>query len=108
MGWLSGIFSPFPVFGGKPRSPKWRSVRENHLKVEPNCIGCGLDFNLEVHHVLPYHLRPEFELEPTNLVTLCRDCHWNIGHLRDWSLCNPHVVDDARAYLSRFQGARRK
>lgn len=108
MSWFKDFLGQFQVWGATPRSPKWRSVREKFLKQSSICEGCALDFNLEVHHIIPFHIRPELELDESNLITLCRDCHWNIGHLRDWSLSNPFVRSDAKAYLERFTSARLK
>ncbi|MES9740933.1 HNH endonuclease [Priestia megaterium] len=35
--------------------------------------------NLEVHHIKPRSEYPELELEPTNLVTLCKTCNLQLG-----------------------------
>ena len=43
-----------------------------------------------------------------DLITLCRDCHWFLGHMRDWSLFNPHAIEDAANYRERFIAARLK
>lgn len=87
------------------RSGAWPRVRREHLAREPACIACGRRADLEVHHVVPYHVRPELELDPTNLVTLCADpCHLVFGHLLDFRRrSNPHVREDAAAYRSRIE-----
>ncbi len=77
-----------------PRSSRWASVREAHLLVQPNCQVCGASeaqcrskgVHLNVHHIKPYHLHPEDELDPSNLITLCEgghdtNCHLMWGHL---------------------------
>jgi 5-methylcytosine-specific restriction endonuclease McrA len=50
----------------------------------------------QVHHKVPFHDRPELELDPTNLVTLCgpkhRNHHLDIGHLGDYK-CYNHNID---------------
>ena len=72
------------------RSPKWESVRENHIRKNGFCIACLGKNLLEVHHLLPFHLFPERELDPANLMTLCTDgpggmnCHLVFGHGGDW------------------------
>ena len=92
-----------------PRSSQWRSVRGAYLKLHPNCEACGADGTLgpiEVHHVVPFSTDPSLELDPTNLISLCRagnNCHLNIGHHprgspRDWSKSNPDVRADAKRY----------
>jgi len=87
---------------GKSRSPKWAAVRQVHLEEYPRCAVCGRAKHLEVHHVEPFHLSPELELDPLNLLTLCDhpagSCHLIFGHYGDWSLWNPTVRNDAEYY----------
>lgn len=94
------------------RSGSWPRVRREHLRREPVCAACGRSKDLEVHHVVPYHERPELELDDGtngldgNLVTLCADpCHFVFGHLLDWRRSNPSVRADAERYLARMRGA---
>jgi hypothetical protein len=62
-----------------------------------------------VHHIFPFHLcialgRPDLELDPRNLVTLCQsesgrrteDHHLLLGHLDDFESANLDVVADAQ------------
>lgn len=74
---------------GRSRSAKWPKVRREHLKKEPKCVCCGRPKRLDVHHLQPYHLFPDRELDPKNLITLCGDgwpgCHLMLGHSGDWS-----------------------
>ena len=80
---------------GTKRSPHWPAARRAHLKREPFCRYCGHLDNLEVHHVVPFHLHPELELEESNFITLCeqmsRECHLKLGHLGNWKNSNPQV-----------------
>lgn len=66
------------------RNPKWREVRAGYLANFPECACCGDKSNLNVHHIKPYHLFPELELDLTNLITLCEggpiNCHFIVGH----------------------------
>jgi hypothetical protein len=97
----SAILFKKPVFSKKPRSPKWRKVRSNHLKAFNQCVACGAKTSLEVHHIIPYQLDPSLELDPNNLMTLCESksrCHWIIGHLLNWRSYNPKAMDDAMAF----------
>lgn len=78
------------------RSSQWRTLRNKILKANDHCAVCGRKKNLEVHHILPFSLRPELELEPDNLIVLCADpCHFVFGHLYNWQTYNPDVVKDA-------------
>jgi 5-methylcytosine-specific restriction protein A len=89
-----------------PRSPKWPSCRKRHLLTQPSCQACGNTKNVSVHHILPFHLRPDLELDPSNLLSLCEDgpnCHLTWGHLLDWKQYNPQVVKDSALYLSRLK-----
>ena len=98
---------------GKPlavRSSRWETVRKRHLKAFPTCAACGCGQHLQVHHIKPFHLNPELELEDSNLITLCEgkdehQCHLNIGHLGSWKKENPNVVQDALDALAKKQDA---
>lgn len=88
---------------GQPRSSGWAGVRAKHLKIQKACQACGATGQLEVHHVVPFHIQPELELEPGNLLTLCNDCHLTWGHLRNWQSWNDHVRQDVSWYYLRVQ-----
>jgi hypothetical protein len=85
------------------RSPLWPAVRRHHLHLHSTCAACGTRWFVAVHHVKPFHLFPELELDPTNLISLCegpiKRHHLKVGHTVDghssWSLNNPNVVADA-------------
>lgn len=89
----------FSFIAGKPvleRSPKWKEVRSRHLVTQPVCQVCGTSKGLEVHHIKPVHLYPLLELALDNLITLCEtnQCHFLVGHCRDWKSYNPTVIRD--------------
>jgi len=94
-------------FAGMPRrSSRWPALRAAHLKDNPRCICCGSKTNLEVHHILPFHLYPDQELAGGNLVTLCEaggNCHFLIGHLKDWKSYNLDVRKDAEVLRKKIQ-----
>lgn len=98
-----------PIVEG-PRSSRWPTVRAEHLRKYPCCEICGkMDF-AEVHHVKPFRTNPELELDPKNLVTLCRggkNHHFQFGHDPDgidgprspnWKESNPYVLEDIKKY----------
>lgn len=65
------------------RSGRWPAVERAKRKAQPTCEACGGTTRLQVHHVAPFHLHPELELEPTNLIVLCMgpaEDHLLIGH----------------------------
>jgi 5-methylcytosine-specific restriction protein A len=80
---------------GADRSSKWPAVRNHFVKLHPVCEACGSTESLNVHHVIPFHERPDLELAMGNLITLCRDHHFTLGHFRNWSKSNPNVRRDA-------------
>ena len=92
-----------------PRSGKWVEVRFDFVRKHPRCEACGSMANLNVHHVIPFHERPDLELDEGNLITLCREHHFRIGHDPDgkgprkpsWLESNPNVRRDAAAWKSR-------
>lgn len=77
------------------RSPKWRAVEKAHLRNNPACEACGSVRRTQVHHIQPFHLHPELELEPSNLISLCMDTaedHLVLGHSGSWRAWNPDVI----------------
>lgn len=83
------------------RSPEWATARRHWLKVNGFCASCYSMNRLQVHHIMPFHLKPELELDPNNFITLCMDkneCHLRIGHGDDWQSYNPFVVQDAAIF----------
>jgi len=92
-----------------PRSAGWRNLRRQHLEQNPECIVCGSKKNVVPHHVVPFHVDPSKELDPSNLVTLCEgstfNCHLFFGHFRRWERFNPDVVEDARFWREKIERA---
>lgn len=86
------------------RSPKWSKRRKAHLKKFPNCANCGKKGN-QVHHIKPFHLYPELELDPENLLTLCSNprCHLDKGHLGYWKSYNKAVVFDCIVWNKKYK-----
>ena len=84
------------------RSPQWSKIRNEHLKSNPTCVSCGSTKTLEVHHIKPFHIFPELELDQTNLITLCENstngivCHLFIGHRGCYRDNNDDVVEDSK------------
>lgn len=103
--WIDHEDTERGVVGSSQRSSKWPTVRARFIATRGNdrCAVCGSVDDLNVHHVVPFHDDPSLELEPTNLITLCREHHFHVGHDPDcdgperanWSKSNPNVRRDA-------------
>jgi 5-methylcytosine-specific restriction enzyme A len=85
------------------RSGKWRTVEKNFLLEHPVCAACGGSKKLNVHHIKPFHMFRELELDPNNLITLCmsfeREDHVLLGHCGNFKLYNPNIREDAAKVL---------
>lgn len=95
----------------KNRSPRWDEVRDDFLARVGRCAACGSKKKLQVHHILPFRLHPELELEESNLIVLCMDeneCHLKIGHGGSFRSYNPGVEVDAKNFLLEKDARRRK
>jgi hypothetical protein len=96
------------VAGEVKRSEHWPKVEEAYKKANPHCVACGGPAQeVNVHHRFPFHLviaagRPDLELDPRNLITLCvdpdKDHHLYIGHLGDFVSYNVDVEAQARSF----------
>ena len=106
--WKRLMASGYTTFGGVSRSPQWPSVRKTHLAKFPNCAICGGTKKITVHHRRPYHLHPELELDPANLITLCEGSgngnhHLLFGHWGNFTTkYNPHIDEDVAKWLPRI------
>ena|SRR3990167_491060 len=93
---------------GAARSSGWNKVRKEHLRLNPNCALCGGNKIIEVHHKKPFHLKPELELEPSNLITLCESgkngivCHRAFGHLGSYQSVNSQVDNDVMVWKTKL------
>lgn len=87
---------------GHKRSSRWPQVEREHRLREPACVACGHKSKVQVHHIKPFHLHPDLELDPRNLITLCeargRNHHLLLGHLGDWKSYNEHIRHDIKYY----------
>jgi hypothetical protein len=83
---------------GNSRSSHWATLRDQFVDVYSQCAACGSTLDLNVHHIKSVRRYPELELEFTNLITLCRVHHFQIGHNRNWKNENPNCVQDVREY----------
>ena len=93
---------------GSKRSNKWAKVRKDFLSKNKTCAVCGGKAKLEVHHIRPFHLHPELELDENNLIVLCENkkdgvnCHLLFGHLGSFKSFNVGVRDDAKEWNTKI------
>lgn len=98
--WVGGENS-WARTGGTPRSPDWSAFRKVYIK--KNCECCGTKGTLlkplQLHHCLPFHLYPEDERNPKNVITLCQPCHLRVGHLMNFRSFNKDVKADSALWI---------
>jgi len=44
------------------------------------CAWCGSIKKIEVHHIWPQHLYPQYAYDTNRMICLCRRCHLVLGH----------------------------
>lgn len=93
---------------GLKRSSKWGALRKKLLAKIKACESCGSKVGLQVHHILPFHLAPDRELDENNVIVLCgegseHNCHFLFGHLGSWNAFNPKVRDDAARLIEKIK-----
>jgi 5-methylcytosine-specific restriction endonuclease McrA len=91
-----------------PRCSGWERFAEKCKGEHPQCASCGLygdDGTIEAHHIHAYELMTEAqrgtdapggELDPNNIILLCRPCHLKYGHLGNFKHSDPNIV--SRSY----------
>lgn len=96
---------------GSRRSPDWPEARDSYLEENNRCFVCGSKKNLEVHHIIPFHIAPDLELNKNNFIVLCESrkykaliCHLLIGHLGNYRRFNFSVVEDALEWHHKLVG----
>ena len=91
------------------RDSRWTAVRDAYFAAHPRCEICGAPA-VDVHHKLSVRLHPAYELDPSNLSSLCRRDHFLFGHLCNWSLENDDIEFDLAIWKDRLapgkEGAR--
>ena len=88
---------------GVARSGKWPAVREAHMAKFPNCAVCDTDESCEAHHVKVFYKNPSEELNPNNIITLCRQHHLEFGHLGSFKSFNKNVREDAETWNKKIK-----
>ena len=84
------------------RSPHWEccGTRFREYQTIRNLHKCSVhgcaNTHLEVHHLVPVHMlyrlgEVALELQFRNLMLLCREHHFALGHANDWSAVNTYL-----------------
>lgn len=80
--WQGGITA---ISSDNLKTPEFRAVKKIVLKNFPECVMCGDEEHLHVHHIKTRRKAPELTFSESNLITLCRSCHASIkGSESDW------------------------
>jgi len=87
MNWLLSFFQDRTF--GQARHSGWNDFRRTYIK--DRCEVCGSKYFRELHHVIPFTVRPDMELFPSNVVTLCRKHHFEWGHLFSFKSYNVDI-----------------
>jgi hypothetical protein len=98
-----GTIREYQKLYGTERSSHWRKVRNAYIKQHPLCAVCGKKKGNHVHHIVPFHVDPRLELRFSNLITLCSEHHFFIGHLNFWASWNESVKEDALAWSQKIK-----
>jgi len=88
---------------GAKRHPDWSKFRKAYISEFPNCFICKRKAD-QLHHLIPFHLAPDMELDIENVMQMCRRCHLFVGHLNNFRSINPTCESDAREWRFRIKG----
>jgi hypothetical protein len=96
---------------GHGRSSHWPAVEKAFRKVHPQCVACIVKSvtRIQIHHRFPFNYcialgRPDLELDPRNLITLCEwkspspNHHLLLGHLDSFQSADLGIADSAIAF----------
>jgi 5-methylcytosine-specific restriction protein A len=95
----------------KGNNTEWERLKKRYMILHPDCAVCGErnPRKLVVHHIKPYHIFPELELDEDNLITLCEgdrhsaNHHLFVGHLMSYKSFNENVVEDAATWREKIR-----
>lgn len=58
------------------------------------CVLCRSNQHLQVHHILPFSIAPQYLIHQENAVTLCKNCHLHAAHSGRWSELNIELASN--------------
>lgn len=81
-------------------------IRANYTDIDMfECAWCHRKKNLNRHHIIPKSANPALKNEFSNIVVLCRDCHFVLGHRCNWKKFNPDVMIIVETYTNSIVSA---
>lgn len=93
LGKLQRLYLNVTAKDGASLNWSWQKCRREFLGiVGKTCVCCNSKKKIEVHHILPRHIRPDLALKHDNLIALCKGCHLRIGHLGSYFTYNEAVA----------------
>jgi 5-methylcytosine-specific restriction endonuclease McrA len=54
---------------------EWRKLRKQKIQEMPFCSKCGINENLQVHHIVAPRGNPDLFYNESNLTVVCEQCH---------------------------------
>ena len=77
-----------------PRSGRWRALRNEMVREHPRCFVCGAPTTV-IHHLRPFGVDHDGELNRMNLIWYCDRCHLFVGHLCCFRAWNTNCRNDS-------------
>lgn len=90
-----------------------RKAKDAHRKRFPRCGFCNVKPTFwgrknDVHHIEPVHVKPGRACDESNLITLCRSCHFLIGHFGNWKHWNGSILGAIVQLGDHYKGLKAK
>ena len=88
---------------------EWESYERRYYRTHTKvCASCNQKIHIDLHHIQPRHISPALIFIESNLIPLCRACHFHIGHLLNWDYFNRHIISDTKLLNTQLQSRRKE
>ena len=96
---IVGFIARNPKYSASNIRSLWavRKAMKQHKASNPKCESCNRTKYLHTHHIEPVHINALRADDQSNMQTLCKDCHWTIGHACNWYSYVPNCQAVAHA-----------
>ena len=81
---------------GAARSSGWSTLSRRIIAEVGECEATGSKKNLEAHHIIPFHLRPDLELVRSNIIVLNKWIHFFLAHFGYYGSWNENIREHAK------------